>query len=199
MGPISNFEFSDIADDTCKDTVVNALVAFYVFFMVYILLPLFVISRLFSMWFPIISLIYFGFDSNSVQLLQLTLTMIYAVLVIVWIISAIECYKFYYWTTHLFPSFKNGNFSLKYVLQKQISQLMRMQQYYDERCDQVFLDVKRKQVVIEILGRDIGGLVISFWPHFDLKEAMQTWDQEWEHHYKTNKSISVQLSRFIRS
>ena len=136
----------------------------YVYFMLYVFLPIFVLSRLFSIFFPLIAVIYFNFDFESIQLLQWILTILYAIFVGAWIIAAIRCFYFYHWTIRLFPGLAWWSPSRR---QKGLN---LMQKYYNHRLTDKFMYDKRRTVVIEILGKDIGGLVVSFWPKFEFKQ-----------------------------
>ena len=40
------------------------------------------------------------------------------------------------------------------------------------------MEKKRIQTVIDILGKDIGGLVVGFWPKFEHKELMKKLEEE---------------------
>ena len=52
--------------------------------------------------------------------------------------------------------------------------------YQNIRCDIKFIDIKRKEIVLKLLGKDIGGIVISYWPTFDLKQMLNAVDQNFQ-------------------
>ena len=162
----------------------HGFAVFWGYFMLYIFFPLFLLSRLFSMLFPLMAIIYFNFDIESIQLLQWILTISYTILIISWIISAIRCFDYYHWTSHLIPG---GVFwkAVRYNARKndfihQYNRLNLMQKYYDIRLNEKFLDSERRNVVIEMLGRDIGGLIVSFWPQFEMKQWLDELTQKHE-------------------
>ena len=145
----------------------------------FIIFPLFIIGQLFSRFFPLISLIYYNFDVKSVELLQWLLTGAYTVLIISWSIALINCIDYYHWTSHLLP----GHQSYWRYMQKDAylyPNLNLLQKYYNIRCDIKFIDIKRKEMVLKLLGKDIGGLVVSYWPKFDLKQMLNAIDQDFE-------------------
>ena len=146
----------------------------YMYFMTYVGLPLFFLSRLFSMFFPVISMVYLQFDLKSVSLLQLVFTVTYGVLIFWWIIALVKCMQFYYWSTHLFPGDESMSWKMAYNIKFNLRRLNLMQKYYNLRNDAVFVEPKRIEMVINILGKDIGGLVVSFWPKIQFK---QFWNQ----------------------
>ena len=152
--------------------------------LLYLLFPLFVISRLFSIFFPLISIIYYNFDIKSIELLQWILTILYGIFICSWIIAAIRCIHFYHWTLHLFPG---GTYWWVHTHSKiaerngvgfQYKRLNLMQLYYNKRLNDKYMFDEREQVVIEILGRDIGGLIVSFWPKFEFKEWLDQFEQD---------------------
>ena len=146
---------------------------FWVYFLLYAYFPLFILSHIFSMFFPLMSIIYFNFNIESIELLQLILTIVYLTFMFCWIISAIRCVSFYHWTTHLMPGGAWWQAISDRMSQQDINlQLKRfnvMQQCYNQRLNEKYLQQKRKDIVIEILGKDIGGLIISYWPEFDFQ------------------------------
>ena len=165
-------EFRD-ADWYCFKVLRDAFLLFYCCFMLYIFFPLFLISRIFSMCFPLISIIYFRFNIESIELLQWLLTICYVIFIFAWIIAVVRCLDYYHWTMHVLPYYSWGAFhygSSKEEINYQLNRLNIMQKFYFMRLDEKFLYSKRKQVVIEILGKDIGGLIVSFWPKFDMKQ-----------------------------
>ena len=150
----------------------------YTHFMFHIVLPLFILSRLFSMFYPIISLFYLNFDVKSVQLLQWLLTIIYVILLLFWMIAFIKCMKFYHWTNHLFPGNTNSAWEDSSWKEYSLKRLNIMQKYYDMRNDNVFMDKKRREMVIDILGKDIGGLIVSYWPKYDFEKSLKKYKEE---------------------
>ena len=95
----------------------HRLVLVYVYFMLYVFFPSFVLSRLFSIFLPLIAIIYFNFDFESIQLLQWILTIFYVIFMCAWIIAAIRCYNLYRVTMQLFPGLNywyTKRFSLVY-------------------------------------------------------------------------------------
>ena len=165
--------------DDCSEKFEQGCCMGYFYFLFLGVLPIFLISRLFSMFFPIISIIYLNFDVESIQLLQWLLTIAYGVIIISWCVSFVKCMQFYYWTTHLYPGNKSSSWNGSYD-QRGLRYLNLMQKYYDKRNDFIFLDKKRIRVVIEVLGKDIGGLVVSYWPQFNLKELLQDLETEFK-------------------
>ena len=151
----------------------------YVYFLCWIVFPLFCLSRIFSMFFPIIAIIYWDFDVKDIQLLQWLLTIVYGILVICWIISFVRCMDFYYWTTHLFPGDRSGQVTDINERRWNLIRLNLMQKYYDKWVNQVFIEKERIKMVIEILGTDIGGLIVSFWPKFHLKQVLDQMGHEY--------------------
>ena len=145
--------------------------------MLFIFFPLFLLSRLFSIFFPLIAIIYFNFDIESIQLLQWILTGLYAVFMCAWVIAAIRCFYFYHWTVRLFPGL---NFWYPSSRNKQKG-LNLMQKYYNRRLNEKFVYDQGRKVVIEILGKDIGRLVISFWPKFEFVEWIKELEQDLLH------------------
>ena len=175
----------------CLYVCFRRMVVIYSYFILYVFLPLFLLSRLFSMLFPFISIInilYLNDDYNnieSVQLLQWILTVSYMILIVLWIISAIRCLYYYHWTSHVVP---NGHYwdavpfgAAKYFYVKQYCRLNLMQKFYNTRLNEKFLERKRKEIVIEILGKDIGGVIVSYWPKFELKPWLQQLKKQQEH------------------
>ena len=131
----------------------------YGYFMVYIFLGLFIISRFFSMVFPLIALIYLEFDVKSIQLLQWILTIAYVLLIFGWIIAVIRCLDYYHWTSHLVPDgrwWETISYSAsKKEVMHQYDRLNLIQEFYNKRLSEKYLEKKRKEIVIEILGKDI--------------------------------------------
>ena len=148
----------------------------------FLIFPMFVIGQMFSRFFPLIVIIYYQFDVENVELLQLILIMAYTILLIAWLIAFIQCTNYYQWTNAVLPKFgrfwyTSSNDAYCY------KNLNVMQKYYNIRCRIKYIDRKRREVVIEILGKDIGNLVASYayCLHFDLKQLLDTIDQEfWE-------------------
>ena len=155
------------------DLIWAAFKVFYLYFMTFFGLPLFVVSRLLSMFFPIISMVYLNFDLKSVSLLQLVFTVVYAILIISWMFALIKCMQFYYWSTHLFPgndsSYWHGTLGIGISFRR----LNLMQKYYNLRNDAIFIEKKRIETVIDILGKDVGGLIVSYWPQFEFSQLMK--------------------------
>ena len=165
----------------CKDCYIlwHKFCVFYVYFMLYVFFPLFVLSRLFSIFFPLIAMIYFNFDIKSIQLLQWILTILHTIFVCAWIIAAIRCFRFYRVTMQLFPGLNywsvNGGFITTNGQEKRLN---LMQKYYNQRINEKFIYDQSRKIVIEILGKDIGGLIVSFWPKFDLGQWLQDLKQD---------------------
>ena len=111
-------------------------------------------------------------------MLQWLLTIAYGVIVVWWTIAFVKCMKFYHWTTHLFPG--NGQWSWEGSDRRGLSlkRLDLIQKYYDQRNDAMFMDKQRVEMVIDILGKDIGGLIVSYWPKFDLQRALDKYEME---------------------
>ena len=42
-----------------------------------------------------------------------------------------------------------------------------------------------------MLGRDIGGLVVSFWPKFILKNALEEWQKEFKKYFPDDEDNNV--------
>ena len=143
----------------------------YCYFILYVFIPLFVLSRLFSIFFPLIALIYFNFDIESIQLLQWILTILYVVFMTAWIISAIRCFYFYHWTIRFFPGLSYWDpGDDRRDISRNKRRLNLMQKYYNHRLNDKFVYNEGRKVVIEILGKDIGSLVVSFWPKFEFQQ-----------------------------
>ena len=143
----------------------------------FFIFPLFIIGQIFSRFFPLIAFIYYEFDIENVQLLQWILTIAYTVLLIAWFIAFIRCINYYKWTNAVLPS--SGRYwSDCYNEVYCCKNLNLIQKYYNIRCDMKYIDKKRRQVVIEILGKDIGNLIVSYWSHFEMKHLLYAIDQE---------------------
>ena len=163
----------------CDDWFIELAGMIWVHICAFIIFPLFIIGQLFSRLFPLISLIYYNFDVKSVELLQWLLTGAYTVLTISWLIALINCINYYHWTSHLLPGHPSywGHVNKDAYVYPNLNLL---QKYYNIRCDIKFVDIKRKEMVLKLLGKDIGGLVVSYWPKFDLKQMINAIDQDFE-------------------
>ena len=152
----------------------------YCYLVFFVILPIFILSRLFPIFFPIISLIHHKFDVESIRLFPWLLTAVYAFITICWCVAFVTCMPFYYWTTHLFPG--NDGYSWNEA-SNGLRLLNLMQKYYDKRNDYKYMELKRIHVVIEMLGRDIGGLVISYLPRsqFNLKQMLFNLREEYRY------------------
>ena len=167
----------------------------------------FLLSRLFSMFFPIIAIIYFDIKISDIELLQWILTSIYFVLIISWIIAAINCIKFYHWTSHLFPNRNGRDLSQGWqgVINEphdfQFRRLNLIQTFYNKRCNEKYLEILRKEIVIDILGKDIGGLIISYWAPFEFQPLVvemkaQYWELATEFRILTDDDIDAAHRNF---
>ena len=147
--------------------ILSIIAAIYACVLLYVFIPLFLISRLFSMLFPLISIINILYldpdgDYKSIALLQWILTIAYGVLVASWVIAVIRCLDYYHWTSHLMP----GGDTWKCVPQNQYQRLNLMQKYYDQRLSQKYL------------GKNIGGLIVSYWSSFEMNQWLQQFGQQ---------------------
>ena len=141
----------------------------------FVIFPIFLLSRTFSLFFPFVAIIYYGFDDiESIQLFQWLLTSIYFILIVCYIVACLNCIKFYIWTSHLFVGCLQSTwYGVQYCEEQQLHRLNLMQQVYYQRFDQVYIEKQRKKMVIEILGKDIGGLIVSYWPLFEWTQLIQ--------------------------
>ena len=167
-----------IQELNCQHRDCEGLKLFYVYFMLWVGFPLFILSRLFSMFFPIISIIYSDFDLEAVSLLQLLLSVIYGLIIVSWIVALIKCMQFYYWSNHLYPGDDSSWWRGAYRIELGLRRLNLMQKYYNLRIDGIFIEKNRIETVIDILGKDIGGLIVSYWPKFDFKQLMDQLKEE---------------------
>ena len=176
--PETNRNFRDAMADNgsyqCQYKSYHIVKFVYVYLMLYVFLPVFILSRLFSIFFPLIAVVYFNFDIESIQLLQWILTGLYAIFMGAWVIAAIRCFYFYHWTIRLFPGLNSWYHSSTTKQQG----LNLMQKYYNRRLNDKFIYDQGRKIVIEILGKDIGRLVVSFWPKFEFMEWLKELQQE---------------------
>ena len=151
-------------------TAYRLIVHGYAYCMIWLFLPMFLLSRLFSTFFPLVAIIYF----NKISILQWILTLSHGIFICSWIICAIRCIYFYHWTIHLFPGHRTWDATSSTPSQdeitKQYIRLNSMQHFYNKRLNEKYLDKKRREIVIKYLGKDIGGLIVSYWPLFEFKQ-----------------------------
>ena len=177
--------------DTCAlfESIVELV---YVYYVSYLLIPTLILSHIYSVLYPIISLITIikceivanDFRSHSIDnglFLPCSLTMIYIVIIILWIIFVIKSFNYYFWTMFLFPnSIENDCWDLSKGTEYGIHchLLNTIQGEYDRRCRLIFLNHKRRQILAQVLDFDCAAIVVSFLPKckFELDKMLDSID-----------------------
>ena len=118
-------------------------------------------------------LVFLNFDVKSIQLLQWLLTIIYGLLVFLWTVAFVECFKFYHWTSHLFFDDTWHSWERDWIWCK-----IKILWYHWYACWCCIYGYERIEMVIGIVGKDIGRLIASYWPTCDLQRSLEKYEQE---------------------
>lgn len=131
-------------------------------------LPMFMVSRMFYLAFPIIAAIeefkyyYVSHDEkyqdpviHEMLMFQIALLVAYYCLVIVWIVSFVNVWQFYYWTRLLGVGRENWYFE-QMNDQKQTMNIVK-------RYDKIFNHLTIVALVKEYFGSDIGSVVLKYY------------------------------------
>ena len=135
---------------------------------------------------------------------QVLLSIIHTIFVISWICMAPNCLSFYYWTSHIFPSSRVSELKIKEKIVRQDNNnnnnnnnndndenmieknkdhcymFHLIQKIYSTRCDILYVQPIRKVIINDKFGNDIGDIISSYLPRYDLKQLLHNLEMDWE-------------------
>ena len=150
---------------------------------IFVLIPLWCVTRLFYLSFPVISMVnemkYYVknsddgkfswnlmwniVNSNEIVLLQVILTGIYWFLVLTWIVYLVKVMNFYFWVKLV--GLGNNYWSLWDVQQTKV--------YNDitEQYQTMYDSLVVKEVLCEFFGDDLGSIIFDYWININIDKS----------------------------
>ena len=120
--------------------------------------PLYIISRLFSFFFPLIIVVYLFIDSSSsahdIDIVQWCMLIIYSILVMIVLVLNVFMFYYSYYESFILP---NNKFETLYPFSKEFVE------YVKDYCyPQVMIVPIRDYLVRQAFGKDVGNIIISY-------------------------------------
>lgn len=138
----------------------------YLGFVVWFILPVFVLSRLFTFVLPFIMLGDYLKKSKSIGVLQLAFTTLYGLLIVCYTISFKKGVKFHFCSDKLWP--RDWNFYKSALKTKSapfeivLKRLNLIDKYYQRYCDINRYNNQVEVLLVRYFGNDIGQVMIEF-------------------------------------
>ena len=174
----------------CSSTLESKVELIYGYYIYYLLIPTLILSHIYSVLYPIVALLITTIIEGEIVsidkglFLPYSLTLIYIIVIVLWIMVGIKSYNYYVWTMYLFPnSIDNDcgwNLSKGTEYGVHCHLLNTIQNEYDLRCRLIFFNHKRRQIVAQVVGFDVSGIVLSYLTHckFELDKMLNSIDDD---------------------
>ena len=147
---------------------------YYSYLVFCFILPMFVFSRLFSVFLPMISILYLQFfdgksSIGSIHPLQWILTILHTCFLLSWIIGAIKCINIYQWSCLMYPTSRKTNGWRRMLTQNCHKRFNLVQNCYNLRCNLIHNEKLRKKWLTNQFGENVCQIILNYLPQFRLK------------------------------
>ena len=140
------------------DRIMRTGLAVGVLLLAYVAVPIYILSRIFSIIFPYFLVVYICYYQLFWKLDSFELTMlgVYLCLQLMVFILAIFVIRIHLWLWHILPSRKKGSMGLHLINKNDFMQ--RIYKHYDEVQWLPFA----QEIVLQRFGKDIGGIIVEY-------------------------------------
>lgn len=144
-------------------------------FVIFFIIPVFIISRIFSIFIPFICLFEYLISNKNIGLIQMIFTFVYAITISVYVVSLVKCIKFYNLTNNLFPPQKLKVYALRNgeSHKRNVRRLNIINKLYNEYCYSQYYNHETKALLSKLLNNDVTEIILSYLPLTNLKTVLE--------------------------